>query len=316
MHKWIYDTVIIGAGVAGLGAAVYAGRFQMKTAVVGETLGGTIILTNDVANYPGFAQTTGLDLAEKLRSHVNDYEVQIVEKVVTKIERCPEGCFKVFTGNGYLHPRSIIFATGTEWRKLDVPGEREFANKGVHYCALCDGALYKDKIIGVVGGSDSAAKEALLLAEYGKRVYIIYRKEKIRPEPINLERVMNHKKIKIINNTNITAISGDTFISSVTLDKPYKGSTEFKLDALFVEIGHIPLSGLAQEIGVEVNEKGEIKIDRDAKTNIAGVFAAGDVADTPFKQAITGVAQGATAAYSAYHYVNEHERICCHNDEK
>ena len=316
MHKWMYDTVIIGAGMAGLGAAVYTGRFQMKTAVVGKTLGGTIILTNDVANYPGFGQITGMDLAEKLQAHVNDYDVDIVEKVVTKIERCPEGCFKVFTGGGYLHPRSMIFATGTEWRKLDVPGEREFANKGVHYCALCDGALYKDKVIGVVGGSDSAAKEALLLAEYGKRVYIIYRKEKIRPEPINLDRVMNHKKIKIINNTSVTAINGDEFISSVTLDKPYKGSTEFKLDALFVEIGHIPLSGLAQEIGVEVNEKGEIKIDRATRTNIAGVFAAGDVVDTAFKQAITGVAQGATAAYSAYHYVNEHEHICCHNDEE
>ncbi len=316
MHKWIYDTVIIGAGVAGLAAAVYTGRFQMKTALVGEALGGTIILTNDVANYPGFGQITGMDLAEKLQAHANDYEVEIIEKVVTKIEKCPEGCFKVFIDNEYLHPRSIIFATGTKWRKLGVPGETEFANKGVHYCALCDGPLYKDKVIGVAGGSDSAAKEALLLAEYGKSVYIIYRKEKIRPEPINLERVINHKKIQIINNTNVTRVNGDTFLSSITLDKPYKGSTQFKLDALFVEIGHIPLSGLAQEIGVEVNEKGEIKIDRDAKTNIAGVFAAGDVVDTTFKQAITGVAQGTTAAYSAYHYVNEHEHICCYNDEE
>lgn len=145
---------------------------------------------------------------------------------------------------------------------------------------------------------------------------IIYRKEKIRPEPINLDRVMNHKKIQIINNTSLTAIDGDTFVSSVTLDKPYRGSTEFKLDALFVEIGPIPLSGLAQQIGVEVDEKGEIKTDRDSKTNIVGVFAAGDVVDTAFKQAITGVAQGATAAYSAYHYVDEHKYICCHNDEE
>ncbi len=299
-----------------MGAAVYTGRFQMKTAVVGETLGGTIILTNDVANYPGFSQITGMDLAEKLERHVNDYEIDIVKKIVTKIERCPQGCFKVFTGDEYLHPRSIIFATGTEWRKLSVPGEKEFANKGVHYCALCDGPLYKDKVIAVVGGSDSAAKEALLLAEYGKEVYIIYRKKKIRPEPINLERVMNHEKIQVINNTNVTAIKGDTFLNSITLDKPYEGSTQFKLDALFVEIGHIPLSGLAQETGVEVNEKSEIKIDRDGKTNIAGVFAAGDVVDTAFKQAITGVAQGAIAAYSAYHYVNEHEHISCHSDEE
>ena len=316
MHKPIYDTVIIGAGVAGLGAAVYTGRFQMKTAMVGKTVGGTIILTDDIANYPGFGQITGMDLAAKLETHVNDYDVEIVEKVVSKITRCPEGCFKVFTGKEYLHPRTIIFATGTEWRKLNVPGEREFANRGVHYCALCDGALYKDKVIGVAGGSDSAAKEALLLAEYGKRVYIFYRKEKIRPEPINLERITNHQKIEIVNNTNIKEINGDRFVSSITLDKPYKGSTEFKLDALFVEIGHIPLSALAEEIGVEINQKGEVKIDRDSNTNIAGFFAAGDVVDTPFKQAITGVAQGATAAYSAYHYVNEHEHILCRSDDE
>lgn len=316
MNKGMHDTVIVGAGVAGLGAAVYTGRFQMKTAVVGEKLGGTIILTNEVANYPGFTQITGLDLVEKLQAHVKDYDVEMVEKTVTRIERCPKGCFKVFTGRPYLHTQTIIYAAGTEWRKLKVPAEKEFANKGVHYCALCDGALYQDKVIGVVGGSDSAAKEALLLAEYGKKVYIIYRKEKIRPEPINLNRVMNHKKIEIINNTNVTEIKGDTFVTGVTLDKPYKGSTEFELDALFVEIGHIPLSGLAQEIGVEVNEKGEIKIDRDAKTNIKGFFAAGDVADTAFKQAITGVAEGVTAAYSAYHYINEHELICYHNDEE
>lgn len=316
MSEEMYDTIIVGAGVAGLGAALYAGRFQMKTAVVGETLGGTIILTNDVANYPGFAQITGMDLAEKLQAHVEDYDVEFVEKKVSRVERCPEGCFKVFTDKEYLHTSTVIFATGTQWRKLRVSGEEEFANRGVHYCALCDGALYKDKVVGVVGGSDSAAKEALVLAEYGRKVYIIYRKERIRPEPINLGRVMSHKKIEIINNTSVTAIKGDTFVTGVTLDRPYKGSTEFQLDALFVEIGHTPLSDLARKVGVELNEKGEIKIDRYAKTNVQGVFAAGDVADTEFKQAITGVAEGVTAAYSAYHYVNEHELICYHSDEE
>ena len=251
-----------------------------------------------------------------LEDHVKDYHIEMVEKTVIRIERCPEGCFKVFTGKHHLHTHTIIYAAGTEWRKLKVPGEKEFANKGVHYCALCDGALYQDKVIGVVGGSDSTAKEALLLAEYGKKVYIIYRKERIRPEPINLTQVMNHEKIEIIKNTRVTEIRGDTLVTGVVFDRPYKGSTEFRLDALFVEIGHIPLSGLAQEIGVEVNEKGEIKIDQNAKTNIEGFFAAGDVTDAAFKQAITGVAEGVTAAYSAYHHVNEHELICYHNDEE
>lgn len=316
MANNMYDLVIIGGGVAGLGAAIYAGRFQMKTAVVAEKLGGTIILTNDIANYPAFKQITGMDLADKLQKHAEDYNVEIIEKKVTKIEKCKEGCLKVFTGNEHLHTKTIILATGTEWRKLNVPGEKEFTGKGVHYCALCDGPIYKDKIIGVVGGSDSAAKESLLLAEYGKRVYIIYRKEKIRPEPINLKRVMENKKIEIINNTNVTEIKGDKFVTGVIFDKPYKDSNEFKLDALFIEIGHIPLSDLAKQIGVELNKREEIIIDRESKTNIKGVFAAGDVADNKFKQAITGVAEGVVAAYNVYHYVNENEIICYCNDEK
>ncbi len=316
MAEEMHDLVIIGGGVAGLGAALYAGRFQMKTVIVAEKSGGTIILTDDIANYPGFNKISGIDLADKLTNHVKDYDVKIVEKKVTKVKKCKEGCFKVFTGKEHLHTKTIIFATGTEWRKLNVPGEKEFTGKGVHYCALCDGAFYKEKIIGVVGGSDSAAKEALLLAGYGKKVYIIYRKEKIRAEPINYKRVMDNKKIEIMNNTNVTEIKGDKFVNGAVLDKPYKGNKEFKLDALFVEIGHIPLSSLAKDVGVKLNDKNEIIIDREAKTNLKGIFAAGDVVDTTFKQAITGVAEGVTAAYSVYHYVNENEIICSCDDEE
>ena len=310
MAEKMYDLVIIGGGVAGLGAALYAGRFQMKTALIAENLGGTIVLTNDIANYPGFRQITGMDLAGKLEEHVKDYAVKIVESKATKIEKCKEGCFKVFTGKEHYHTKTIIFATGTEWRKLNVPGEKEFTGKGVHYCALCDGAFYKGKTIAVVGGSDSAAKEALLLTEYGKKVYIIYRKEKIRAEPINLGRVNKNKKIDIINNTNVVGIKGDKFVRSVVLDKAYKGSKELKLDALFVEIGHLPLSGLAKDIGVKLNDKKEIIIGREGKTNVKGIFAAGDVVDSRFKQAITGVAEGVQAAYSAYYYISENEIIC------
>ena len=311
----MYDLIIIGGGVAAFGAAIYAGRFQMKTAMIGETIGGTIILTNDIANYPGFKQITGIDLADKLQDHVKDYDVGIIEKKVTKVEKCKEGCFKVFTSDNYFHTKTVIFATGTEWRKLNVPGEKEFTGKGIHYCALCDGAFYKDKIIGIVGGSDSAAKEALLLTEYGKKVYIFYRKDKIRAEPINLKKVMENKKIEIINNTNVKQIKGNKFIKSIILDKPYKGSKEFKLDALFIEIGHLPLSNLAKEIGVKLNEKNEIVIDREAKTNVKGIFACGDVVDTNFKQAITGVAEGVTASYSAYNYINENKAICNCDDK-
>ncbi|MFH1849998.1 MAG: FAD-dependent oxidoreductase [archaeon] len=298
----MYDLVIIGGGVAGLGAAIYAGRFQMKTAVVAEKMGGTIVLTNDIANYPGFRQISGMDLAEKIKRHVQDYDVELVEKRVTAVEKC-RGGFRVSAGKGDMLSKTVIFATGTEWRKLGVPGEDEFTGRGVHYCGLCDGPFYKDKVIAVVGGSDSAAKEAILLSEYASKVYIIYRKGKIRAEPINYQRVIASKKIEIVPDTNVTEIRGDRFVRMVMLDRPYKGSMEFKLDGVFVEIGHVPLSGMAKVLGVKVNRKGEIVINRTGETSLAGVYAAGDVADNRFKQAITGVAEGVSAAYSAYQYI-------------
>lgn len=312
----MFDTVIIGGGVAGFAAAMYAGRFQMKTLVIGDIPGGTIILTDVVENYPGFKRLTGLELADKIREHALEYGVKTVEAKAEKVKLCRQGCFIVSTGSMSYHTKTIIFATGTEWRKLGVPGEKEFANKGVHYCALCDGPFYKDKVIGVVGGSDSAAKEALLLTQYGKKVYIIYRGEEIRPEPINKKRVMENPKIEVINKTNVVEIRGDDRVRRVTIDRPYNGSSEIHLDALFVEIGHMPLSQLARDIGVETDERGEIKIDRLSRTNVPGIFAAGDVVDTRFKQAITGVAEGVTAAFSAYHYVNENEIICVCDDEE
>lgn len=315
MAEPVYDLVIIGGGVSGLGAAIYAGRFKMKAAVVGEVIGGTIILTNDVSNYPGFKKIMGEGLAKKIEEHTKEYDIEFIKKKVTKIQRDKDKTFRVFTGEKHLHTKTVLFATGTEWRKLKVPGEKEFANKGVHYCALCDGPFYKNKVLGVVGGSDSAAKEALLLTEYAKKVYIIYRGDKIRPEPINYDRVMKNKKIEIIYKTNVLEIKGDKKVSKAILDKPYKGSKEFKLNGLFIEIGHIPLSKLAKDIRVKLSRKNEIIIDGESKTNLPGVFAAGDVTNTVFKQAITGVAEGTLAAYSAYTYVNENEIICTCNDE-
>lgn len=309
-----YDVIIIGSGVSGLAAAMYAGRFGLKTLVVGDSTGGTINLTDDIENYPGFKSIKGMALADAIRDHAKEYDIEIIQDKVTEVKNC-KACFDVMVKDKRFNGKTLIFSTGTEWRKLGVPGEKEFTNKGVHYCALCDGAVYKDKIIGVVGGSDSAAKEALLLTQYGKKVYIIYRKEKIRAEPITDKKVSGNKKIGVISNTNVTEIKGDKFVNSVMLDKEYKGSKEFKLDALFIEIGHVPLSGLAKSIGVKLNEKNEIVTDEDSKTNVKGVYAAGDVVDSKFKQAITGVAEGVIAAYNVYQYIGNELPICgCSED--
>ncbi len=312
MNKENYDFLIIGAGVAGLAAAMYGARLGLKTLCLGTSnsselpIGGVITTTNIVENYPGFIKLTGSELAENIQKHAESYElVTLREEKAINITKEEKG-FTVKTDKQEYFAKTVLIATGTKWKKLDVLGSKEFENKGVAYCALCDSPLYRNKTVAVVGGSDSAAKDALVLTEHAKKVYIIYRKEKIRAEPINLKRVEQNPKIEIINNANVIEIKGERNVKSVILDRDYNGSRELALDGVFIAIGHVVLSDLAKEIGVDLNEKGEIKINhKTSETNIAGVFAAGDVSDKPFKQAITGVAEGCTAAYSAFEYISK-----------
>jgi thioredoxin reductase (NADPH) len=312
----LFDLIIIGAGCVGYAAAMYAGRLEMKTMLIGEKPGGVITTTDVVENYPGFKRLTGQELIDKLREHALDYRKMLTlkenEKAV-KIQKIGEKspCWLVHTDEGNkFYAKTLLFATGSQWRKLSARGAKEFENKGVSYCALCDGAFFKDKVVCIVGGSDSAAKEALVMARYAKKVYIIYRGDEIHPEPVNYERIRKEPKIEIINMTNVVEVKGDKFVKAVVLDKPYKGKAELAMDGVFVSIGHIPLSDLAKAIGVKLNEKGEIIIDRASRTNVPGVFAAGDVVDTEFKQAITGVGEAVSAVYGAYKYVGERELVC------
>ena len=300
----IYDLVIVGGGPAGLSAAIYAGRFRMKTIVLAREPGGTVVNTHLIENWPGFKSISGAELMERLSDHVRSVGVEIRQAEVREIRK-KAGNFLLKSDAGDFEARSVLLATGTKHRKLGVPGEKEFYGRGVSYCAVCDAAFFKDKIVAVVGGSDSAAKEALFLSRYVKKVYIIYRREKIRAEPINTERVEANRKIEVINNTNVLEIRGDKFVQSVVLDKPYKGSRELKLDGVFIEIGHDPQSELAEGLGIKLDKAGEIVIGRGSETNVAGVYAAGDVNSGSFKQAITGAAQGVVAAKSAYDYLKK-----------
>jgi thioredoxin reductase (NADPH) len=311
----MYDLVVIGAGVTGYGAAMYAARLDLSVAVIGDVDGGTITLTDDVANYPGFIQLTGKELSDNLKAHAMDYPVLIEAGTVQDIFRSDQNFFYIVTENKSFLAKSILIATGMKERELEVPGHDKLKNRGVSYCALCDAPLYKGKIVAVVGGSDSAAKEALLLAKYCPKVYIIYRKSKLRPEPINGRRIKREPKIEVITETNVTEVLGDTKVSGVKLDRPYNGSDTLHLDGIFIAIGGIPYSELAKKLGTELNAKGEIKIDRSSRTNVEGVYAAGDVVDSEFKQAITGVAEGVHAAYQAYKYVNENDFVFTCKDD-
>ncbi len=313
MTQKLYDLIIIGGGIVGLGSAMYAGRLQMKTLVLSGTKYGTIALTDVVENYPGFKRITGFELAQKMEEHALDYSkyVEILDEKADKVEACGNS-WLVYVGKKKYNAKTVLFATGTEIKKLGVPGEAEYWNKGGHSCDLCDGPIYQDQIIAIVGGSDSAAKEALLLTQFAKKVYIFIRGTALKPEPVNGERVKKSAKIEGVTATKITEIKGDgKKITKLVLDKPYKESKEFQVGALFLEIGHIPLSSLAKEIGVKTNAHDEIMINRNSETNVKGIYAAGDVADTSFKQAITGVGEGVAAIYSAYKYINETEIFPC-----
>jgi thioredoxin reductase (NADPH) len=314
-----YDFIVIGAGGSGLAGAMYSARLGMKTLVLGKTsgaelpVGGVITTTKVVENYPGFKKIGGMLLAKNLEEHARDYDlVEIKTEEVLDVKK-QKKCFVVKTKKSEYSGKTILFATGTKWKQLPetVKGAREFERRGVNYCALCDAPLYKNRTVSVVGGSDSAAKEALILAEHAKKVYLIYRGEKIHPEAANLNRLNENKKIEIINNTNIKEIHGDEVVEKIIIDKPFKGKKELDVDAVFVAIGHEIISDLAINLGVKVNEKKEIIIDhKTSETNVPGVFAAGDVTDKPFKQLITGVADACTAAYSAYEFLGR-EKVEC-----
>ena len=307
-----YDIIVIGAGGAGLAGGMYAARLGMKVLVLGKTsgselpVGGVITTTDVVENYPGFKSISGFELAKNLENHARSYDlVSIKNEEVLDVKKSEKG-FGVKTKKSEYEGKTILFATGTKWKRLDVKNSRELENKGVNYCALCDAPLYKNKIVSIVGGSDTAGKDALVLSKHAKKVYIIYRGEKIHPEPANLKKIESSKNIEIINNANVKEVLGKEKVEGVILDRKFKGSNELKLDAVFVAIGHEVLSELAEKLGVKVNSHKEIIIDhKTAETNIKGVYAAGDVTDKQFKQLITGVADACTAAYSAYEYLGK-----------
>ncbi|MCU0641975.1 MAG: FAD-dependent oxidoreductase [archaeon] len=307
----IYDLAVIGAGIAGLSGAMYAGRLGLKTVCFGAShgsempLGGVITTTKQIENYPGFESINGGELAGNMKKQAETYKAELKEEMVESVEKTKEG-FAVKTDKGRYSSRTVLFATGTKWRKLDIPGGKEFENRGVAYCALCDGPFFKNKQVAIIGGSDVAVKDALLLAEHAKKVYIIYRGEKIRGENANLERIAKNKKIEIINNTNVKEITGNKTVTSVVLDRKFNGKDKLQVDGVFAAIGNVPLSKLAKEIGARLNDAGEIMTNpKTGETSINGVFAAGDVSDSRFKQAITSAAEGCIAAHSAFEYLKK-----------
>ncbi len=298
----IYDLIVIGGGPAGLSAAMYARRYNLKTLVIAKDYGLAADAPN-IENYPGFISISGGDLVRKFMEHAEYYGAEIEMDEVINIW-IKDKIFEVIASDTYK-AKSIILAMGTKRKTLDIPGEAEFRGRGVSYCATCDAPLFRNRVVAVIGGSDAACVSSLHLSEFASKVYQVYRRDKLRGEPINVKRVLENEKIEVIYNAVPVEILGDVRVKGVKIRFPNGEEKILDVDGVFIEIGSIPNSQLAKKLGVEVDEEGYIKVDAGMRTNIPGVFAAGDITtgSEKFEQIVTAVAEGALAARSVYSYV-------------
>lgn len=306
------DIAIVGAGPAGLTAALYAARARATTIVFERGIpGGQIVTTDWIENYPGFPKgLSGQELGDLMLAQAEEFGAEIRPFTnVTSVQ--PEGPDFILTtedGDEYL-ARAVIFATGAIPKKLEVPGEVEYTGRGVSWCATCDGALYKDKTVCVIGGGDAAVEEALFLTKFAARVHIVHRRDELRATKCIQERCFDNERIEMQWSRVVTSIEGDgTKVTGIVLQST-KGEEALHLpvDGVFIFVGVDPVNEVVSDLA-DVDEKGYIKIDHDGRTSWPGLYAAGDVTDSELKQVITAAAKGASAAFEALRFVDE--KVC------
>jgi thioredoxin reductase (NADPH) len=305
MESW--DLIIIGAGAAGLAAGIYGARSGLKTLILEEKMaGGTTADAPIVENYPGFEKISGIELAQKMISHCRKTGVSIREfENVLSLDLKGEKKI-VKTNKATYEAKAVIVTSGSHYRELGVPGEKEFRGRGVSYCGICDGPLFKGKRVLVVGGGNSAVITALYVADLASEVKIAHRRETFRAEEALVKALKGKSNVEILWNTEVKEIKGEKLVNKVALFNNKTGGTkELPVDGVFVQVGEAPNSQIAKEAGVEVDDHGYILVDIRQRTNIIGVYAAGDVTNHPVKQVGTAVGQGITAALEAYGYIRQ-----------
>jgi len=300
MH--IYDLIIIGAGPAGITASVYAARKQLDFLVISRDIGGQAAWSGDIENYTGYQFITGPELSQKFQEHMLKYDTAIKENEEV-LELVKSGqVIRLKTNKADYQARSVIIASGKKSKELGVVGEKEFKNRGLTYCATCDGPLFAGKDVAVIGGGNSALDAILQLIKIARHVYMINNTSGLFGDAIMRRKVEQAANVTILNNSSVTAVLGDKFVKGMKI-KSANQEKELAVQGVFVEIGLIPNSAFARD--VEKNSKNEIIINLRNQTNVAGIFAAGDVTDVPEKQIIIAAGEGAKAVLSVFHYLSE-----------
>ena len=302
----MYDTIIIGAGPAGMTAALYAARSNLKVALIeGGLPGGQMNNTSDIENYPGYANISGPELAEKMFEPLENLGVEHLYGFVENIEDHGD-VKKVITDNEEFETRTVIVATGSKHRLLGVQGEEELNSRGVSYCAVCDGAFFRDQDLLVVGGGDSAVEEAIFLTQFAKSVTIVHRRDELRAQKVLQDRAFANEKINFIWDSVVKEIKGENRVESVVIENVKTNQvTEHAFGGVFIYVGLDPVSDFTKDLQIQ-DESGWIVTDDHMKTRVAGVFAVGDVRQKDLRQVTTAVGDGAIAGQEAYKYITEY----------
>lgn len=295
----MYDVIIIGGSAAGLTAAVYAARRALKTLVLTAEIGGLMAKNSEIENWPGELKINGLNLAQKMKEQAEKFGVEVKTELAQKLDKKAEN-FTVATAVGNYETKSIILAFGKSPRTLKVPGEEKYLGRGVSYCATCDAPLFRGRTVTVIGGGNSALDAALLLSKFATKVYLIHRKAEFRGEEYLVNKIGQTENIETIMNSELLEIVGNDYVESIKL----KDGKEFKVDGVFIEIGYIVNDALIEGF-VKTDELGQVVVNHNQETSLPGVYAAGDLTNMPFQQLVIAAGEGATAALSAYDYLQK-----------
>ena len=298
-----YDVLIIGAGAAGLTAAIYTGRKELKTGVISIDIGGQCILTNHIENYPGIEEVPGSELISHFQKQASKFGAELIMGEVEKIEKRKHGfCVDLKDGKKYSS-RAVIVASGKTARRLGIPGEDKFFGRGVATCATCDAPLFRGKSVVVIGGGNSAFEATELLHKLAKKVYLVHRSENFNADEVTIEAVKKMKNVEIVTHSVAKEVKGDKFVEGIIIENIKNGEQkELKAEGMFVEIGYELKTDWLKGL-VKRNQIGEIIIDGHGRTSEKGIFAAGDVTTVPYKQVVISAGEGAKAALESYKYV-------------